>query len=222
MEPDEDHPDCCFDGWAAANADRARSKEIAAPITRELMTALDGVGLRGRSVLDIGCGTGDLALATLARGASRAAGIDLGTGAIENAKTLAAERGLADRAAFSVGDGSSAELPASDVVILNRVVCCYPDARALLDNSLAAAGSVFAITAPVDRGPVGLYNRTTARIWNRWYALRRAKYRGFRTFVHDVAGLDERIRRAGFEPRTRSRRRVVWELAVYTREPQHG
>lgn len=112
-----------------------------------------------KSLLDVGCGTGDLALAALGHGARTVSGFDLGAGAISNALALAQERGLAERAAFEIGDGSQAPLPKSHIVVLNRVVCCYPSADALLANTLGAAGSLFALTAPVDRGLMGLYNR---------------------------------------------------------------
>jgi magnesium-protoporphyrin O-methyltransferase len=130
---------------------------------------------------------------------------------------LAQERGLADRAMFEVADGSAARLPPADVVVLNRVVCCYPDARALLDNTLAAAGRVYGLSAPVDRGIPGLINRIIVVISNAWYALRRSKFRGFRVFVHDLDVIEARIRAAGFVPTRRGRRRVVWQLAVYER-----
>jgi magnesium-protoporphyrin O-methyltransferase len=166
---------------------------------------------------DEACGTGDLALATLGRGARSVSGFDLGAGAISNARALADERGLAERAVFEVGDGSRAELPKSDVVILNRVVCCYPSADELLANTLGAAGSVFALTAPIDRGLMGLYNRLVCWLGNGWYALRARKFRGFRVFVHDMAAIEARIVGAGFRPRARLHRRLVWDLRVYER-----
>jgi predicted RNA methylase len=216
-EPDPPPQNCCFDEWAAANARRARTRETVAPITAALLAALQTEGLEGRTVLDVGCGTGDLSLAALAHGAASAYGCDLGEGAIEHARTLARERGLDERATFEVADGSVASLPTSDVVVLNRVVCCYPDASALLDNTLRAAGSVYAITAPVDRGVPGLFSRIVVRVSNVWYSLRRAKFRGFRTFVHDLAEVDARIRAAGFAPAHRELRRFVWQLTVYER-----
>jgi SAM-dependent methyltransferase len=218
--PDEGIPDCCFDEWAASNAKRARKRETAAAITAALLSALDETGLGGRSVLDVGCGTGDLALAALGHGARSVAGIDLGAGAISSARALAQERGFAERATFEVGDGSEATLPKSDVVVLNRVVCCYPSADALLANTLDAAGSVFALTAPIDRGPMGLYNRTLCWVGNRWYALRAKKFRGFRVFVHDLAAIEARIVRTGFLPRAQQQRRLVWDLRVYERDTQ--
>lgn len=218
--PDEDIPGCCFDEWAASNSKRARKRETAAAITAALLSALDEAGLDGRSLLDVGCGTGDLALAALGRGARSVSGFDLGAGAISNARALAQERGLAERAAFEVGDGSQTALPKSDVVVLNRVVCCYPSADALLSNTLGAAGSVFALTAPVDRGLMGLYNRIFCWLGNGWYAIRAKKFRGFRVFVHDLAAIEDRIIREGFLPKARQQRRLVWDLRVYERETQ--
>jgi SAM-dependent methyltransferase len=215
--PADDQPSCCFDDWAAHNARRARSKETVAPVTRALLGALEGVGLEGRTILDVGCGTGDLALAALRHGAIQATGIDLGGGAIGEARRLAETRGLTDRSRFEVGDGAIASLDQADVVVLNRVVCCYPNVDALLANTLAATNNIYAFSAPVDRGAAGLLNRLVVRVSNGWYALRRSKFRGFRTFVHNLDQIDARVRGTGFVLIQRARRRVVWEFAIYER-----
>jgi SAM-dependent methyltransferase len=214
----EERPSCCFDEWAAYTAKRARKKGTAAPVTITMVEALAAAGLAGRTVLDAGCGSGDLALAALERGASRATGFDLGSGAIEIAVGFARERGLSDRARFEVGDASTSALPRSDVVVLNRVICCYPDATDLVANTLTATGDVYAYSAPVHRGLVGSFNHLLTWASNGWYALRRRKYRGFRVFIHDLDDIDATVRRAGFTPIHRQRRRVVWDLAVYRRD----
>jgi SAM-dependent methyltransferase len=216
VDPSEQPPACCFDDWAAHNAKRARKKGTAAPITRHLLAALEGQGIRGKTVLDLGCGTGDLALAALARGAASADGIDLGPGAIEDARSLAAERGLADRATFSVGNGAVEPLARHDVVVLNRVLCCYPSVDRLLENSLGAAGDVYAYTAPVHSGPIGLFNRVSIAISNLMFGLRDKKFQGFRAFVHDLDAVDRRIAEAGFR-RAQAAHRRVWQLSVFTR-----
>jgi predicted RNA methylase len=213
MEPDAEP--CCFDGWAAGNAKRARRKGISAGITKDLLDALGSVN--DRTVLDLGCGTGDLALGALARGATRATGFDLGPGAIEEARALAGERGVDDRASFTVGDAAKARLDPHDVVLLNRVLCCYPDVDALLDNSLSAATAVYAFTAPPSAGLAGTLARAETRLANGWFRIRDRKFRGFRVHVHDLRAVDRRIRRAGFLPITEGRRRLVWHLAVYER-----
>jgi magnesium-protoporphyrin O-methyltransferase len=208
---------CCFDDWVDHWEKQAKKKDTVAGVTAHLLEALAEAGLNDRSVLDVGCGIGDLALAALGRGASRATGVDLSARAIDRAAVLARERGFADRATFEVGDGSRLDLPEADVVVLNRVICCYADADALLERSLAAAGAVYAFTAPVSGGPVGVMNRAWTRLWNIVYRIRKKRYAGFQTYVHDLRGIDERVRLAGFHPVRRERRRIVWDLAVYAR-----
>jgi SAM-dependent methyltransferase len=215
VEPETER--CCFDDWAAGNAKRARRREITAGVTRDLVDALGRSRLEGRTVLDLGCGTGDLALATLARGATRATGVDLGARAIEEARALARERSLHDRSTFQVGDAARIDLDRHDVVLLNRVLCCYADVDALLDNSLSASSALYAFTAPPSAGLAGSIARAQTRLANAWFRIRDKKFRGFRAYVHDLDSIDRRIRRAGFRPVLHGRRRVVWHLAIYER-----
>jgi SAM-dependent methyltransferase len=217
VEPRDGPEGCCFDQWAANNAARARKQGFSAKVTGRMLGALGQRGLDGRTVLDVGCGVGDLALAAVERGAVRASGIDLSPGGIEQARTLAEERGLSERATFSVGDGAVAPLERHDVVALNRVLCCYPIVERLLANSLGAAGSVYAYTAPVHTGAVGRFNRISVAISNAWFRLRVKKFRGFQAFVHDLDAVDRTIASAGFRPVHRSRERFTWQLAVFAR-----
>lgn len=217
MSSDEHPQPCCFDEWATQNAARARKRGTAAPITRSLLAALDREGLESVTFLDLGCGTGDLALAALQRGAASADGIDLGPGAIEEARSLAADRGLAGRASFSVGDGAVVPLDRHDVVALNRVLCCYPKVDGLLANSLGAAGEVYAYTAPIDTGPIGLFNRVSVAVSNAWFHIREKKFRGFRAFVHDLDEIDRTIAQAGFR-KTIDEHARIWQIAVFRRD----
>ncbi len=216
-DPDPDNEPCCFDDWVGHWEKRARKGETAAPLTAPLLDALSETGLRGRTVLDVGCGIGDLAIATIERGAARASGVDVSSEAVRVARELAVARGVSDRAEFAVGDGSTVDLPPADVVVLNRVFCCYRDADQLLERSLAAAASVYAFTAPPSSGAASWFVRATGVIANAWYRLRESKFHGFRVHVHDLDRMDERIRAAGFRRVRWERRRLVWQLAVYAR-----
>jgi len=208
---------CCFDDWVDDWVTAVRTKEVARPLTASLLEALVRAGVRDRSVLDLGCGIGDLSIAAVGRGAARATGFDLSPKAIDEARRLAARRGVADRTSFEVGDAAETDLPGADVVVLHRVFCCYPRVTELLERSLGAAAATYAFTTPASGGVVGAWNRVRNAISNAWYAARPAKFLGFRSYVHDVDEIDSRLREAGFDPVHRERRRLVWDLAVYRR-----
>jgi magnesium-protoporphyrin O-methyltransferase len=216
-EPEPEPEPCCFDGWVDHWTTEATKKPTAAKVTASLLDAIIQAGVADRTVLDVGCGIGDLAIEVVTRGGASGTGYDLSLKAIEEARRLAAARGVSDRMRFEVGDGAKLDLPTADIVVINRVVCCYPDIDNLLEHTLGAAKSVFAVTAPVSRGATGLFNRFWSRLGNVGYRMRPKKYGGFRTFIHDLDRIDERIRAAGFRRVRHEHRRVVWDLAVYTR-----
>lgn len=212
--PDDPEP-CCFDDWADCYARRARRRRLGG-VSRDLVRGLDVAGLAGRTLLDVGCGAGGLVFEALERGAETATGIDLSAAAIEQAHRISSERGLSERTTFRVADGSTVALAPHDVVVLDKVFCCFADADGLLSNSLSAAGSVYAFSLPPSTGFRGAVRRALASAANRWYRVRARKFGGFQTYVHDVRALDDRIRAAGFE-RLFTRRRFGWDLAVYAR-----
>jgi SAM-dependent methyltransferase len=215
---DVEPPRCCFDDWTDDYAKETRSGSgMASAVGRALVDAVAEIGLNGRTVLDLGCGVGDVAMQAVVRGASRAEGFDLSRTMIDQGRRIAAERGLAERVSLHVGDGAVVPLPPSDVVVLNRVYCCYPDVSRLLENSLAAAGAVYAFTIPPSKGLLGLVAKITTWWENAWYALRPKKFAGFRVFIHDVDTIDGRVRAAGFRPVRRDRYRFTWHLAVYAK-----
>jgi len=73
-------------------------------------------GLRGRSVLDLGCGTGRLALGAAALGAGPVHGIDADDAAVQVARAAAARAGLA--VTFETG-AVTASGGAAELVVMN-------------------------------------------------------------------------------------------------------
>lgn len=211
----EEPEGCCFDDWVEYDAKRARKRRVQG-VSADLADLLERAGLSGRTVLDVGCGVGGLAIEAVSRGAAAATGIDLSSKAVEEARRLSSENGTSDHTTFEVGDGSTARLDRHDVVVLNRVFCCYGDVDALLANSLAAARSVYAFSVPPSRGLRGLAARLSVRVGNWWRRLRPSKFQGFQAYVHDVGAIDAGARAAGFEPLLAGRR-FAWDLAVYSR-----
>ena len=59
--------------------------------------------LEGKTVLDVGCGSGRYCIAYAAQGAKRVVGVDFAPGMIEIAKSLSAQAGVSDRCEYRVG-----------------------------------------------------------------------------------------------------------------------
>jgi ubiquinone/menaquinone biosynthesis C-methylase UbiE len=107
--PEPEH--CCFDDWVDSWSTKATKKPTAAKVTASLLEAITEAGVADRTVLDVGCGIGDLAIEVVARGATSGTGYDLSSKAIEEARKLATSRGVGDRMRFEVGDGAKLDLP---------------------------------------------------------------------------------------------------------------
>jgi SAM-dependent methyltransferase len=202
-----------FDREAAPCCQTEDLGDGVAGVSSVLLERVEQAGLEGRTILDLGCGMGGLALEALRRGATRATGIDLSPASIEVARRRAASAGLHDRATFRVGDAAAGDAPMHDVVVLDKSICCYPDADRFVRGSASLARSVYAFTVPESRGPRGLLSRAALFLENAWRAVRGDP---FRSFVHDVRGIDAAIRRAGLRPLSRTRR-WMWHVAVYGR-----
>lgn len=202
----DENIDCCAPR-------RDPTKRPGVKLVRLLERQLRSAGLQGRTVLELGCGRGELSAELVSAGASRVTGMDLSPDNIEAARRMAVEDGLGDRTEFHVGNAATAELARHDVVIHHRVICCYPDPKGLLDNSIAVAGSVYGLSMPRSSGIMGFFVRIALRFEN---LLHRIKRRGFRAYVHDERLVDETLRAAGFRLSGRSNR-MGWFAAVYAK-----
>ncbi|QKT03511.1 methyltransferase domain-containing protein [Ectothiorhodospiraceae bacterium 2226] len=180
------------------------------PSQRQLLEGLAQAGYQGAHVLEIGSGVGHLHQTLLERGAGRATGIDLAPRMIEEAEQWARERGLADRTRYVVGDFMQETLGAADVTVLDKVVCCYPDAHGMVHRALAGTRRVIALTYPRDRW----YVRAGIALGALGMKLLRSD---FRPYAHSPAAIEGWIRAAGFSKRYQATT-FIWLTQVYERE----
>ena len=192
---------------ASRDARRYRSRGVRGT-SRDLVELAGDVS--GASILEIGGGVGAIELELLAAGAERATDVELSGEYEEEAHKLLAERGLSDRVERRVGDFVAEPGEPHDVVVMHRVVCCYPDVDALVGAAAERARRRMLLTYPQERW----LTRAGIRAINLLMRLNRSE---FRVFVHPVARMTAAADEKGLELGERRRRGIFWESAVYVR-----
>jgi magnesium-protoporphyrin O-methyltransferase len=179
--------------------------------TRRLARALVEQGVRGATLLDIGGGVGALQFELLGAGVAASVDVDASAAYLEAASGEAAERGLREQTAYRHGDfvELAAEIEPADVVTLHRVICCYPDAVALVSASASHARRLYGLVYPVDRW----WTRILFSFGN---LASRLTGNAFRIHLHPTSLVDRLVREAGLEPRYRHVG-WIWQTAVYAR-----
>jgi len=120
------------------------------PTTQQCLEALSTLPLEGKSVLDVGTGSGILAIAAAKRGASPVVAVDTDTLAVDAARENAVRNGVA----IPVGRGSAADVPGRfDIVVANIVSAVLQRIAPDLAARLAGGGTllVAGISAPAER-----------------------------------------------------------------------
>ena len=115
-----------------------------------------------------------------------------------------------DRVDRRIGDfvTDAATIEPHDVVVMHRVVCCYPDVDALVGTAAAHARRRLVLTYPQERPLV----RAGARLAN---ATLRISGSTFRVYVHPVDRIDTAAAAHGLSPAVRQRHGLVWETAAF-------
>src|SRR2546425_10171989 len=201
-----------FDDLAHDRCCKYKSNGLTAS-SQVLLDFISKKGLVGKTVLEIGCGTGFFALETLRHGASSCVGVDLSSTAIHEANEFAKESGLQDRAKFEVANAASTHQPASDVVVMDKVLCCYPDVEALLKAASDSSRELLGFVVPRDEGLMKPAMRIGVALIN---LVERLKKTGFRLYLHPLRSIDGLLAGSGFQQESKARSRF-WLVFLYKR-----
>jgi hypothetical protein len=192
---------------AERDARRYRRKGLTGS-ARWVFQALTGDGVNEASLLEVGGGIGNLQIELLKAGADHAANVEIIDSYETTAQALIAEHNLDGHTERFIADFAQHpdRVPDADVVIMHRVICCYPDPAALIIEACARAHDRVAITIPRESWWVRLGFSTM----NAWLRLRRIAFRGY---VHPPAPMLELAASRGFHP-TRHQRGRLWESHI--------
>jgi hypothetical protein len=173
-------------------------------------------GIEGKSVLEVGGGVGAIQLELLQAGAERTVNVELSPAYEPYAAELLRAKGLDGRADRRILDfaGRADTVEPADVVVLHRVVCCYPDYETLVGAAADHARDQLVLTFPRD----AWWTRIGLATINR---LQRLRGKEFRVYLHAPSAILDVARSHGLETATRERGRL-WELANLERSTRRA
>jgi 16S rRNA G966 N2-methylase RsmD len=168
-------------------------------------------GIEGASILEIGGGVGEIQVELLLCGADRATNLEISENYEAEAADLLRETGMTGRVTRRFLDIATApgEVAEADIVVLHRVVCCYPDYERLLGAAAGHARRLLVFShppgTPLPRAMIGLEN-----------LMRRLRGNDFRAFVHPPPAMVDVVRAKGMTP-TYRHHGLSWDVVGFAR-----
>ena len=168
---------------------------------------LERNGIEGATVLEIGGGIGEIQIELLKRGAAHALNLELSPAYDEEAKQLLHEAALEDRADRRIHDIAvdPESVGAADIVVLHRVVCCYPDYERLLDAAARCAQRLLVFSYPPRNAVSRLFMAAENLVF-------RVLGKEYRSFAHPPAAMLGVLGKRGLRP-TFTHHTLVWQVA---------
>ena len=177
-----------------------------------MVAFLEQRGIEGATVLEIGGGVGEIQIELLKRGVARTVNLELSPAYDEEAVRLLHEAGVEEHAERRLHDiaADPEGVGPADVVVLHRVVCCYPDYERLLGAAAEHARRLVVFSYPARNW----VSRPLISAQNLFFRFRRKE---FRTFAHPpkrmLAVLEERGLRPAY-----AHHPLVWQIAGFERQ----
>jgi hypothetical protein len=213
-------PSCCdargcdqfFNPRFARRAAKRYRKRGLDKTARRLVGFLEQRGIDDATVLEIGGGLGEIQIELLKHGARRTLNLELSPAYDEEAAQIVRDAGLEDRVERRLSDiaADPEGVEPADVVVLNRVVCCYPDYERLLTAAAAHSRRLLVFSYP----PRNIVFRVAVTVQNLVFRLRGKE---FRAFIHPPSAMLATVEQRGFR-QTFGHSSLVWQLAGF----EHG
>jgi 2-polyprenyl-3-methyl-5-hydroxy-6-metoxy-1,4-benzoquinol methylase len=179
--------------------------------SRQIVQLLKEHGVEGLTLLEVGGGIGAIQIELLKAGLTRAVSVELTPTYEEIAAELLREAGFEDRVERKVMDfaNAGAEIEAADIVVMNRVICCYPDLPRLAGAAADHARGLLVMSFPKERW----WTRVLVSMANVGMGIAR---REFRIFVHPLAQIVGTGERHGLKLSI-DRPGVFWQISAMKR-----
>ena len=211
--------DCCqcqgiesmFDKKSAKRDLKRYLKKGPSTTTKILLNAVNKIGVQGMTFLDIGGGIGAIQYALIKWGALNGVSIEASSAYIDSIKEETGKNNLTEKVVFKHGDFTTiaSDLNSSDIVTLDKVICCYDDMNRLVDLSSKLARKIYAVVYPRDNWWIKLF----LPIINFYPKI---KGSSFRLFIHPTNKVEDIIIKNGLK-RIYNTTRLFWQVAVFIR-----
>ena len=210
---------CGCDGYATPiDADIARkdreSFHSKGPdkTTRILLDMVEAEAAEGSTLLDIGGGIGVIDHLLLRTRASSAVLVEASPHYLVAARAEADDAGLLDRVQIVAGDfvQRATDVQPADIVTLDRVICCYPDAVELVSASASRARRWYGLVLPRDRW----YVRWFTHLENVYLRL---KHDPYRAHAHSNIAIDAQLDSMGLTLRSEAFT-PWWRVVLFARD----
>ena len=211
--------DCCqcqgiesmFDKKSAKRDLKRYLKKGPSTTTKILLNEVNKIGVQGMTFLDIGGGIGAIQYALIKWGALNGVSIEASSAYIDSIKEETGKNNLTEKVVFKHGDFTTiaSDLNSSDIVTLDKVICCYDDMNRLVDLSSKLARKIYAVVYPRDNWWTKLF----LPIINFYPKI---KGSSFRLFIHPTNKVEDIIIKNGLK-RIYNTTRLFWQVAVFIR-----
>jgi len=177
---------------AARNVKAYRQKGLDS-MASSMVDFLKSRNLEGADLLEVGGGIGAIQIELLKAGLDKSVNVELSSGYDDAAHMLAEEEGVEERITRHTGDfvERQDQIESADVVVMNRVICCYPWMERMMGAAVGKANRYLALVFPREKWWVK-FGRMIA---NASFALRKCE---FRSFVHSPDAIESVATDAGF------------------------
>ncbi len=179
--------------------------------TGKLLNQIGQSSMNNKTLLDIGGGIGAIQWFFLENGGRMTTDVDASGAYLKTAKEYSVEMGWDDRCEFMMGDFVEETLvfEIHDFVTLDKVVCCYPEYRLLLEKAASHCNETLALTFPVQN----LVSRFLTLLNGFYFYF---KNNPFRTYIHPPSEIGKLIQSCGFE-RVYAGISFPWHVQIYRR-----
>lgn len=201
----DDYQSVFSDRFARRQSRRYRRRGLT-PAAQRIVDFATSQGISGATVLEIGGGVGHVHVELLRRGAAHVTNLEISENYEAEAARLLEQAGMTSRVTRRFVDVAQApdDVEPADVVVLHRVVCCYPDYARLLAVAAAHARATLVYSHPA----ANVVNRVQFGAENMY---RRLTGNAFRAFIHPPQGM---VRAAQADGMAVAYRHHAWDWDV--------